>query len=318
MNNPRHKRHTGQNWNRSCSLLWLLPQAFEYDNCQHVALIASLPLANPKALQSQSLSSEQKSSTCRHGSFLNAEVGTDAGRNSKQMQDVNFVILWSYFVRFLNHFCVMPFFRTESRIGQDSLGIPTSGRVGSEYEVCSIRLKWWAPVDFSVVTFMSFVFWSVIFNIAGLIYVFLPTRCAMVMMIFGAGLLSSMSHIRGELGDMSTASIAAGVVADSAWLSVQPEASWSRASAPRTYEASWSRASAPRTLLRSLDFGPSMCWTDSLMLSRSHHLEYMNLRKPLVSWKRLHFAQFASSTKSWVRDWFWLRLCRKSSWVRRD
>lgn len=78
------------------------------------------------------------------------------------------------------------------------------------------------------------------------------------MMIFGAGLLSSMSHIRGELGDMSTASIAAGVAADSAWLSVQPR-------------ASRSRAIAPRTLLRLLDFGPSMCWTDSLMLSRSQH-----------------------------------------------
>ena len=46
--------------------------------------------------------------------------------------------------------------------------------------------------------------------------ILLPTRCAIDMMIFGAGLLSSMSHIRGELGDMSTASIAAGVVADSA------------------------------------------------------------------------------------------------------
>jgi len=60
----------------------------------NIASIALLPLANPKALQSQSLSCEQKSSTYRHGSFLNAEMGTDAGRNSEQMQDiVKFVVL---------------------------------------------------------------------------------------------------------------------------------------------------------------------------------------------------------------------------------
>lgn len=44
----------------------------------------------------------------------------------------------------------------------------------------------------------------------------------------------------------------------------------------------------------------------------------INFRKTLVSQKRLHFAHFAFSTKSRVWDWFWLRLCRKSSWVRRD
>lgn len=104
MNNPWYKRHTGQTWKSrahahcSGSFAMLLNMIFA-NMWTNIASIALLPLANPKALQSQSLSCEQKSSTYRHGSFLNAEMGTDAGRNSEQMQDiVKFVVLWSYFV----------------------------------------------------------------------------------------------------------------------------------------------------------------------------------------------------------------------------
>ena len=72
----------------------------------------------------------------------------------------------------------MFFFRTESQIGQDSLGIPTSGRVGSEYEVCSIRLKWWAPVDFSVVYSHLWVLcFDQLFSISGVEYTLANKMC---------------------------------------------------------------------------------------------------------------------------------------------
>ncbi len=169
MNNPWYKRHTDQTWNNRghahCSSSF--PNMWT-----NIASIASLSLANPKALQSQSLCSEQKSSTCRHGSFLNAEVGTDAGRNSKQMQDiVKCVILWSYFVRFFKSFLCDVFL--QDRV-TDWSGQPRNSHKWSsgKWVRSGLNQGWMVSSNrlCGLLTLITFVFWSVIFNFRGWIY----------------------------------------------------------------------------------------------------------------------------------------------------
>ena len=155
MNNLWYKRHTGQHWksrgHAHCSGSFAMLLNMIFDTCQHVDQHCIDCIASIRELQGFAKSKPFVQKT----NHRLAAMALFLMQKWEQMQDAilsRCKTLWnlSYFDHTLSVFC---FFRTESRIGQDSLEIPTSGRV-EVLTKCSIRLKrWaqWAPVDFCVV-----------------------------------------------------------------------------------------------------------------------------------------------------------------------